>query len=115
VIFPARGNEVSATQAALVRLDPKAVSLVFRCANLFFFYQSDDPFGQLQMHDYGIYQYEEFENYMDFKEEQEEKTENVRKSDLFKEHPYLKPIFRTRSSFLLYDILSKVSQTLIEV
>ena len=34
---------------------------------------------------------------------------------MFKEHPYLKPIFRTRSSFLLYDLLSKVSQTLIEV
>lgn len=39
----------------LVKLNPFVKSLVERCADLFFFYQTDEPFLALQLHDYGFF------------------------------------------------------------
>ena len=70
----------------MVSLDPTSVSMVNRAANLFFFYQTDDPFQQLQMHDYGFFAYEKSESYMTYKPSstsEEGEDGEIRRSDLF--------------------------------
>ena len=87
-------------QIILVKLNPLAKSIVQRCADLFFFYQTDEPFVSLQLHDYGFFQYEQFENYMtDGRHRATLLSQPFTQIDLgllTEEHPYLKPIFRTR-------------------
>jgi len=86
ILFPAT-SEGPASLTAIVRLDLRAVTLINRCANLFFFYQCEDPFQQLQILDYGFIKYENFENFM---------THALQNNDLFKDHKYLKPVFSNR-------------------
>lgn len=103
ILFPAT-SEGPASLTAIVRLDLRTVTLINRCANLFFFYQSEDPFQQLQMHDYGFFKYENFENFMSHAQS------NV---DLFNDHKYLKPVFRDRDQFLLYDTFTFIQSTIL--
>ena len=97
-------------------MNARVKALVTRCANLFFFYQlgDDDAFKRLQMHDYGFYQYQKFENYLTYQEELHKKVQLKRQSftDILPdEHPYLKPLFRTRSDLLVYDCLLYIRNT----
>eukprot|EP00347_Sterkiella_histriomuscorum_P004973 403358381 len=85
----------------LFKIDNKILNLLNRCMNLFFFYQTSDPFEQLNMHDYGFYQYEEFQNYLTY--------QNQIKTKSRKEYAqYLKPIFKKRNQFIKYDAFTQL-------
>mgnify|MGYP006131575559 CR=1 FL=1 len=52
-------------------MEDKIKSLFNKCLRLFFFFQKRESYETMMMHDYGFYQFEKYENYLDYKMEKE--------------------------------------------
>ena len=48
-------------------MEDKIKSLFNKCLRLFFFFQKRESYETMMMHDYGFYQFEKYENYLDYK------------------------------------------------
>lgn len=58
-------------------MEDQSKSIFNKCLRLFFFFQKKDAYETMMMHDYGFYQFEKYENYLDYKREREEKMKGV--------------------------------------
>ena len=67
---------------------------------MFFFYQSDIE-SLLSTHDFGFYQYQKFQNYLDHSS-----PDNAH---------ILKPVFTSRNTFLEYDLMTVFIQSLQQI
>ena len=68
---------------------------------LFFFFQRKEAYETLMMHDYGFYRFEQYHNYLGYK-------------DLLSQNKHQgyfenKPIFETRDQFITYDLCYQVT------
>ena len=52
-------------------MNDQAKGLFNKSLRLFFFFQKKDAYETMMMHDYGFYQFEKFQNYLDYKREKE--------------------------------------------
>ena len=53
-------------------MEDKIKALFNKGLRLFFFFQKRDAYETMMMHDYGFYQFEKYENYLDHKWSREE-------------------------------------------
>ena len=84
----------------LFKLDSRFCNTIQRSMNLFFFYQSDIE-SLLSTHDFGFYQYQKFQNFLDHSN-----SENTH---------ILKPVFTSRNLFLEYDLMNFFIQSLQQI
>lgn len=85
-------------------------ALFNKCLRLFFFFQKKDAYETMMMHDYGFYQFEKYENYLDHKTLREQATlsqidsqlmdlSQSQSSTAYKETP----LFASREQLLIHD------------
>ena len=74
-------------------LEEKAKQLFGKCLRMFFFYQKKDVYETLMLHDYGFYKFAKFQNFIE---------------DRAVECQYLKPLFKSREQFHIYDECSQL-------
>jgi hypothetical protein len=106
-------RQINGEEDVAFKVNETVSSLFDRSANLFYFYQTGDPFEQLNMQDYGHHEYEKFKNYLTHSKAAHRVSKKQVAAEGYDE--YLRPIFEKRSELILFDAFVKLSNTFLHV